>query len=224
MHAALDGGLIWIALVMGLAGSAHCIGMCGGFAVLAGSGGTAGSSTRLNLAAWLGGKTVTYAALGVILGAAGDLVPTSFSGFQTVVMVLTAALLVATGLHMAGLGPSWTLFAPSPVSRFVSHMGAAVRKSSTSARFALGLLNGLLPCGLVYAALAYSLTYQSALKGGMFMAVFGIGTVPVLSLIGLGTGIFSNKYRTGMTRIVGWVVVLFGVYTMMRLPGLLGNH
>jgi len=213
--------LVWIGLFMGLAGSAHCIGMCGGFAVLAGSGVAGGSTTRLNLAAWLGGKTLTYAALGMILGGAGDLVPTSFSGFQSVVVILTALLLVVTGLHMAGLGPSWSLFAPSPVSSFVTRMSAAVKKSSTSGRFVLGLLNGLLPCGLVYAALAYSLTYQSALKGATFMVAFGIGTAPVLVMIGLGAGVFSHKYRMVATRVVGWVVVLFGVYTITRFPWLM---
>lgn len=214
-------GIISVALLMGLAGSAHCVGMCGGFAVLAGSGGAGHSKTRRKLVAWLSGKTATYAALGMILGLAGDAVPTSFSGFQSIVVVLTAILLVLTGLHMAGIGPAWTLFAPSPVSSFVMRMSALVKKSSTSGRFALGLLNGLLPCGLVYAALAYSLSYQSGAKGALFMAVFGIGTAPVLILIGLGTGVFSNKYRQTMTRVVGWVVVLLGLYTMMRLPALL---
>ncbi|MGA7303470.1 MAG: sulfite exporter TauE/SafE family protein [Rhodothermales bacterium] len=217
-------GIISVALLMGLAGSAHCVGMCGGFAVLAGSGATRSSKTHRKRLAWLGGKTVTYAALGMALGLAGDAVPRSFSGFQSIVVVLTAILLVLTGLHMAGIGPSWSLFAPSPVSAFVTRMSALVKKSSTAGRFALGLLNGLLPCGLVYAALAYSLTYQSGVKGALFMAIFGLGTAPVLVLIGLGTGVFSHKYRATMTRVVGWVVVLLGFYTMMRLPAFMNGQ
>lgn len=212
------GGLVWVALVMGLAGSAHCVGMCGGFAVLAGSGADLSSKTRLNLGAWLGGKTLTYAGIGFVLGTLSGAVPKSLSGFQTVIAILTGLLLILTGLHMAGIGPSWSLVAPSPVSAFVTRMAAQVRKSSVAGRFTLGLLNGLLPCGLVYAALAYSLTYQSAVKGAVFMAVFGLGTAPVLALIGMGTGIFSHRYRSAMTRIVGWVVVLLGVYTVVRLP------
>ena len=219
--ATFDAGSIWIGLLMGLAGSAHCIGMCGGFAVLAGSGMHASSRTRLNLAAWLSGKTLTYAALGLVLGSISGAVPRTFSGFQSIVVVLTAILLVATGLHMAGIGPAWSLVAPSPVSGFVTRMATAVRKSSVSGRFSLGLLNGLLPCGLVYAALAYSLTLQSALGGAVFMTAFGLGTVPVLALVGLGTGFFNQKYRARVTKILGWIVVLAGLYTLMRLPVLM---
>lgn len=211
-------GFLWIALVMGVAGSAHCIGMCGGFAVLAGSGIESTSRTRLNLAAWLTGKTLTYAALGLVLGSISGAVPRSFTGFQTVAAILTALLMIMIGLHMAGVGPSWRLVAPSPVSGFVTRMASLVRKSSVAGRFTLGLLNGLLPCGLVYAALAYSLTLQSAAKGAMFMAIFGFGTAPVLALIGLGTGVFNMKLRHRVTKLLGWVVVVAGAYTFMRLP------
>lgn len=206
---------------MGLAGSAHCIGMCGGFAVLAGSGMHASARTRVNLAAWLAGKTLTYAVLGLALGSISGAVPRTFSGFQSVVVIFTALLLVLTGLHMAGIGPAWSLVAPSPVSGFVTRMASAVKKSSVFGRFTLGLLNGLLPCGLVYAALAYSLTLQSAIGGAVFMTAFGLGTAPVLAFVGLGTGFFNQKYRARVTKILGWIVVLAGLYTLMRLPALM---
>lgn len=222
-------GLLWIALVMGVAGSAHCVGMCGGIAVVAGFGAQSSSRAKLNLLSWLSGKTLTYAVLGFLLGSLSDAVPRSFAGFQSVVVILTALLLVLIGLHMAGVGPSWSLTAPSPVSGFVTRMGSMVKKSSLMGRFGLGLLNGLLPCGLVYAALAYSLTLQSAAKGAIFMAAFGLGTAPVLFLLGLGTGFFNQKYRERVTRILGWIVVAAGLYTLVRLPAImhwmgLGHH
>jgi sulfite exporter TauE/SafE len=221
MSVLLDDNLIWIAVVMGVAGSAHCVGMCGGFAVLASATPAKRAKPSLFVVSWLAGKTLTYAVMGAILGALGQIVPTSMSGFQTVIVILTSAMLVVTGLHLAGVSPGWSFVVPSQVSLLVTRMSSMLKTSTIWTRFVLGLLNGLLPCGLVYAALAYSLTYQSVTKGALFMAVFGIGTMPALVLIGFGAGRIATRNRQSLMRILGWLIVLLGLLTLTRLPFLM---
>jgi sulfite exporter TauE/SafE len=228
MPSVLADSLVLAALLMGLAGSAHCIGMCGGFAVLAGANQSRPFLAHALVVLWLLGKTLTYAVLGGLLGFVGEAVPVGLVGFQTVVVLFTAVFLVLTGLHLAGVGPSWTLVAPAPVSTFVSRMSAAVQSSSLGGRFVLGLLNGLLPCGLVYAALAYSLTFRSSFDGALFMALFGLGTVPALAVVGLGAGMITVNARRAITRTLGWLIVLLGILTLTRLPAFMdathGGH
>lgn len=210
-----------VAVLLGLAGSLHCIGMCGGFAVMAGAHGSAARRTQLLLGSWVVGKSLTYGILGALLGVLGGAIPSQFAGFQSVFAIVAALLLIIAGVHLAGFGPSWSFVAPAPGSRFVARMSAAVRSGSMGGRFVLGLLNGLLPCGLVYAALAYSLTYQSASVGGLFMVAFGLGTAPALIVAGTWARRLSPAFRSRATRLMGWLLIVVGIVTIFRVPALM---
>ena len=205
-----------VIFLVGLLGSAHCVGMCGGLvaAVTHGRGGrTSGVQARYFL-----GKTLSYTALGALAGLVGGAAGIVLAGFQGMLSVALGLVLVAVGLALCGafraLGPTrlgrWAsarLYAP------VGHLLASERRGAV---VALGALNGLLPCGLVYAMLAKAATTGSATAGALTLAVFGLATLPALSVVGWLGGRVPPARRLWLQRAGGVLVVLLGVLTVAR--------
>lgn len=207
--------------MMGLFGGAHCIGMCGGFVVLA-QGAGASTSGGLRLAAYLSGKTVTYAALGIVAGAVGHLV-LGFTGAQTALSIAVGVFLVVIGLGAAGVIPE-RIPGFSTIGPWIGRsLGRLVGSSGAKAPLALGLLNGLLPCGLVYAALAKAATTGSVVGGAAQMAAFGVGTMPALALTGWIGGLIGPVAMRRIARVGGWLVVAFGAWILWRTYSRMGG-
>lgn len=155
--------LVGGALLAGLVGSPHCVGMCGGFATSAGGRGPA--------VAWNLGRLATYLTLGALSGGLGGLPVGRVGG------VLAAVLLVWFSARLAGLTPPVSVRIPG-----LARLGAAAaRRSGVVGRFALGMVSGLLPCGLLWSALAVAVAAGGALAGSLAMAAFWAGTVPLLA-------------------------------------------
>ncbi len=159
------------AAVAGLVGSPHCVGMCGGFAVACGE-------DRASGVAWHAGRLTTYAVLGAVAGAAGQVIP----GPGWVASAVGAALLVWFAAGLAGLVRPPHVAIPG-LARL---SGAALARSGVGWRYALGLTTGLIPCGLVYSALAVPVAAADPGVGALAMAAFGLGTVPALALASRG--------------------------------------
>jgi sulfite exporter TauE/SafE len=182
------------AALTGLIGSPHCVGMCGGFACAAGG--------RTGLLAWTGGRLLTYAALGAAVGALGLVVP----GPSWLSTALAAALLLFLALRLAGLGPS-SAAPPGLVA-----LGARLlRRPGAPARLALGMTTGLLPCGLVYAALSLPVVSGGPVAGALSMVAFGLGTAPALALLAGGL------QRVALRSPVHRRALAFGVFVMGML-------
>jgi sulfite exporter TauE/SafE len=190
--------LLTAALVAGLLGSMHCVGMCGGFA--------AGCSrARMGLPAWHTGRILTYGLLGALAGAAGHLLP----GPAWLPGALASVLLVWFALALAGLVPEPRLIPPG-LRRAGSR---ALRQPSTAAQFLFGVVNGFLPCGLVYSALTVPVALEEPARGGLVMLAFGMGTVPALSLAALG----MRRIALGTLarrRAVATLILLTGLWTI----------
>jgi sulfite exporter TauE/SafE len=186
------------AWLSGLVGSVHCAGMCGGFA-------TACTRRAGGLTAWHAGRIAAYAGLGVLAGAAGTALP----GPVWLPAILATALLVWFTLALAGWLPEPVAVPTGQISR-----GAcALTRGSVAAHLGFGLLNGLLPCGLVYSALAMSVALASPWRGALAMAAFGLGTVPLLSLsaVGLRRIVLQRLWRR---RVFALLVLVTGVWTI----------
>ncbi|HTS87797.1 MAG TPA: sulfite exporter TauE/SafE family protein [Gemmatimonadales bacterium] len=159
------------AWLSGLFASVHCTAMCGGFATVC-------SRRTGGLPAWHAGRVIAYVGLGVLAGSVGSILP----GPGWLPPLCATLFLFWFTAAFAGLVPEPRLI-PSGLATVGSRALAA---GSTGAHFGFGLLNGLLPCGLVYSALAISAGLASPWRGAAAMAAFGLGTVPVLSLGVLG--------------------------------------
>lgn len=167
-------GMLLGAAIAGILGGPHCVGMCGGFAAAAG-----GSTEAL---AWAAGRLVSYAALGAVAGAMGHALPAS----STAVGVVSVALLAFFSLRLAGLAPVGQGRLHRLSAPLVAAAGGLLQRRGGAARFGFGVLNGLLPCGLVYAALALPIAGGSAGWGALLMVAFGLGTIPGLAVAATG--------------------------------------
>jgi uncharacterized protein len=207
-----------VVFLVGLLGSAHCVGMCGGFVVaVAHAGGRRRASVRQ--AAYFAGKTSTYALFGALAGLAGGAVGIALSGFQGLLSLLLGLALVGVGLGLCGVLRRFAGFTPIG-GRAAAVLGGAVRRLVASDRlhavFGLGAVNGLLPCGLVYGMLAKAATTGSAGAGALTLAVFGLGTVPALFAAGLFGALMPPARRLWLQRAGGVLVLALGALTLAR--------
>ncbi|MEZ4237250.1 MAG: sulfite exporter TauE/SafE family protein [Myxococcota bacterium] len=165
--------ITWLAAaaVAALAGSPHCIGMCGALACAAGAKPTQQVAYHL-------GRIATYTALGALSGAFGQAVP----GPPWLGTAVAAGLLVVFAASLAGLVPE-PRFGTGGVVRAAT---ALAQRADLPSRVAFGAVNGLLPCGLVYATLALAVSTAAPLQGALVMATFGLMTVPALAVAALG--------------------------------------
>lgn len=222
-------GYIAIFLV-GLLGGTHCVGMCGGIvgALTVQIPGSVGRQWPIHLAYNLG-RITTYIGLGAVMGSLGtvgllfnDVLP-----IQLALYVLANLMLVALGLYLTGFT---ALLAP------VERLGHALwrRVQPVTRRFLparsparalpLGMLWGLLPCGLIYSVLATALVTGSAERGAALMAAFGLGTLPNLLLAGMLFKRLRDVTRNSRVRLAaGLLVLAFGVFGLFMAPSLGGK-
>ena len=197
------GGLPVSLFLAGLAGSlVHCVGMCGPFVlgqVMADAdrnGGGYGEWRRLAGAALVPyhlGRLTTYTALGGIAGAAtGWFTATgAFAWLSAGLLAVAAALMLMQALGLASGGG-----VASPLARPLARLAGPLSTAETpAARYALGLVLGFLPCGLLYGALAAAGGTASAREGAVAMAAFTLGTVPALVAVGWGGLLLRRRLR-----------------------------
>jgi uncharacterized protein len=201
-------------LLMGLASSLHCAGMCGAIAsslMFAFSPGEAPAQRARTLLAAHAGRLMMYVAGGMVLGAAGSAFYGAFDHAAAYLVMRWAAAVALgwIGLSVAGFAPSLAV-----VDRFAAPITQSLRFSPAPAfaggtgAFASGLLWGVLPCGMVYGALFYAMLSGSALGGGAVMAGFGLGTLPSVTAVALGISSFRRLARIRQARVwVGLAIV-----------------
>ncbi|TFF35718.1 sulfite exporter TauE/SafE family protein [Pseudomonas sp. RIT623] len=212
--------LLGSALVLGLLGGGHCLGMCGGLMgalTLAIPPEQRGKRLRLLLAYNLG-RILSYASAGLLLGLAG--VALASSPLAIGLRVLAALLLIAMGLYLAGWWSGLTHIEAlgRGLWRHVQPLATRLLPVSSLPRaLLLGALWGWLPCGLVYSTLLWAASQGDALHSAALMLAFGVGTWPVLLATGLAAERVSKLLRKRGVRMAGGVlVILFGLWT---LPG-----
>jgi hypothetical protein len=208
----------WIVagLVFGFLGSVHCIGMCGPLALsLPGA-----QRRRWRYVAerllYNVGRAITYTTLGGAIGALGALV--SLSGVQQwlsigigLVMIL-GALVPWVSRRVSKLEQVPARF----LGKVMTRIQAMYRRGGFGAMLVVGLLNGLLPCGFVYAALATSVTAGSIYTSMLFMAAFGLGTIPAMFTVSLLGRLASATWRTRLQKLVPIGLVVVGVLLILR--------
>jgi uncharacterized protein len=184
--------VISVAFVMGAVGSLHCLGMCGPIAMSLpmGSRSTAGrlyGGMLYNL-----GRVFTYTWLGLLLGLAGGFLITP--KVQSTVSIIFGTAILLYLLLPSGVKKSFS--SNSSSNRFFlalrRQLGKLLSTQTNNSYFGIGLLNGLLPCGMIYLALTSSFLTGGVLKGGLFMAAFGAGTFPAM-LAAVFFGRFINQ-------------------------------
>ena len=212
------------AFLVGLLGSTHCIGMCGGIVgalTLGLDGSVRTSSWRLPafLLAYNSGRILSYTIAGGITGfLGGQLVKLEWGIDFPLGGIIAGLFMIALGLYLTGWWRVLTILEKSgahlwkriePLGRHLLPVNSLLQA------FALGMLWGWLPCGLVYAALAWSLTTADAGHGALLMLGFGLGTLPMLLLMGGAAEQLNRFVRSSQVRkIAGLMIISLGVYML----------
>jgi sulfite exporter TauE/SafE len=204
-------------LSMGLLGSLHCIGMCGGLV-------SALCMSRPciwwpGLLVYQLGRVTTYSLFGLVAGLSGAMLG-EIGGLP-----LLRGLAIAAGLLMIIFGLNLAGWLPDPLRRFTALVGQRIglamlarqvaHRDSLHGWYVMGLANGMLPCGLVYAALGLALASASA-GAALLMVCFGLGTIPSMLFAPALLRKLTPELRGNLLRIAGIIVVLLGVMTMLR--------
>lgn len=208
-------------IVASLLGSLHCAGMCGGLVLfVVGSDGTCKKNARLQTA-YHSGRGLAYTALGAGAGLLGGVIQSAgdLAGMQHTAAILAGSLMIVFGVAtlLRALGtriPNVRM--PARVRRGVE--GAhrlALRLTPGRRALAVGLLTPLLPCGWLYAFVTAAAGTASPWAGGLVMAGFWLGTLPVLATLGFGLQMLTGPLRSRVPEISSVIVVVFGVMTAL---------
>jgi sulfite exporter TauE/SafE len=204
------------ALVLGLMGSFHCAGMCGPIAIALPLHGNSVSGKIFGGTLYNLGRTLTYGIMGAIFGLLGQGV--AMMGFQQKVSVIMGSLMIISVLFPAlfrnqySMEKSWF----SLVGKLKSSIGKMFSVRTFQSLFFIGMLNGLLPCGLVYMAIAGAIGTGAVLSGSLYMIMFGLGTLPMLLGITLAGNLMGLAFRKRINKVIPVLVILVGIFFVLR--------
>ncbi|WP_396173571.1 sulfite exporter TauE/SafE family protein [Flavobacterium sp.] len=212
--------MLYTAVLFGLISSFHCIGMCGPIAMMLPVDHNNPTKKVLQIMLYHLGRLTAYGMLGLFFGMLGK--GLFLAGLQQ-------QLSIAVGIFMIVfvVVPERTLAKynfSKPVYKLISkvkaHLGAQFKRKSPDALFTIGLLNGFLPCGMVYAALFGAIAMQSELLGVAYMVLFGIGTIPMMSAVVLISNFITVPVRNRIQQLIPVFVIAIGALFIMRGMGL----
>lgn len=213
--------------LLGLTGSGHCLGMCGPLVIA-----LPGSYGRWQAhAIYHAGRLITYSAMGAFLGGIGrglvhlaDFTPHDTlvwtSRIQVAISLPVALFLLLLGLNRVGLldEPQWMAKAsPQRIPGYGSVLKRVLNQDRPRWLFPMGLMLGLLPCGLSYGAFARSLAAGGPGQGALMSALFGLGTLPALMILGTGAGALWRRYRPQAEILAGLIMIAMAALLLAKL-------
>ena len=208
--------ILFSALVLGLMGSFHCAGMCGPIAIALPLHGNSIPQKIFGGTLYNLGRTLTYGVMGAIFGLLGQGV--EMIGFQQKISIIMGAIMILSVIfpslfrNQYNMEKSWF----SLVGKLKKSIGKLFSVRSFSSLFFIGLLNGLLPCGLVYMAIAGAIGTGEVVLGALYMVMFGLGTIPMMLSIALAGNILSVAIRRKINRLIPVLVVVVGIFFILR--------
>ena len=206
--------ILYSALLLGLMGSFHCVGMCGPIALSLPSRGDSILQKIIGGILWTLGRIFTYSVMGGFFGLIG--IGFKMVGFQQIISVAAGVMML---LYV--LTPSLFKHFSNPVTlNFFRPVRLGMQKlfqgKSSGALFLIGILNGLLPCGMVYMAIAGAIGTSDWLMSVLYMALFGLGTLPMLLVVSLLGNFIGQSFREKINKIVPVTIVLIGLLFILR--------
>ena len=201
--------LLWAGFMIGFAGSMHCILMCGPLVLSAQPG-------RYGRFLYQGGRIFSYLIIGLVFGAIGKFISLFF--YQQVLSVISGLLLltwVCVNVSKNGLGIGTNML--RWWSKLTSGLWARIRKGKQAfSAFGLGVLNGFLPCGLVYMAAAASLNQGNLGYSMLFMILFGLGTLPAILAISFSRKLVPVKWHFPSRKLSPVLLTILGLLFILR--------
>lgn len=199
------------AFAIGLFGNLHCVGMCGPIALALPVHHERAWVKSFKIFAYNAGRVFTYGMLGLLFG---------FIGQGFVIAGYQRWLSIASGIFILLLffmpGLSYKIQSIKLISTLKNNMSSFLQRKNTPALFIFGLLNGLLPCGLVYVAIAASIATMDPIKGSLFMMTFGLATVPAMFVMSYSASLIRSRGSMGFRKISKIFVLLVATVLILR--------
>ncbi len=207
---------LYAAFMIGFVGSLHCIGMCGPIALALPLGRRSWFDKSIGALLYNLGRSVTYGALGAVFGLLGKGI--QLAGFQQWVSIAMGVMMIASVLFPFLFKGSLAFdrLAAGLVGKLIAKFRTLFGKSSKANLLTIGLLNGLLPCGLVYIALAGAIATHEVSMGIWFMIIFGLGTIPVMMSVSLIGNLISTSLRKKINHMIPVFIVILGILFILR--------
>ena len=212
--------MLWSALILGLLGSFHCIGMCGPIAFMLPVDRSNSTKKIIQISIYHFGRILAYSLIGLVFGLVGKSL--YIFGLQQQLSIVIGILMIVVVLIPVQTFNKYNFSKPvyRIISKVKSALGKALKKKTADTFLTIGFLNGFLPCGLVYMAVFASITTANALQGSLYMMLFGLGTIPLMT-----TAIYLGKFlndtiKQRIQKAIPVFVVIIGLLFIIRGLGL----
>lgn len=202
--------------ILGIAGSLHCIGMCGPLSLALPVSHLSDMKRFFSLLLYQVGRVLTYAALGLLTGLIGRAF--YIGGIQQIISVITGSLILIFALLYFLQKSNHRIFFLQKFYTKIYSLISGILQSPKGmlSFFLLGLANGLLPCGMVYIALASALAFPEVAGSVGFMAMFGLGTLPAMIFVTYGGRMVHPRIRSGFRKATPYMMAVVGALLILR--------
>ena len=212
--------MLYTALIFGLISSFHCVGMCGPIAMMLPVDRTNEAKRAVQILTYHFGKLSAYSVLGLIFGLLGK----SFyaAGWQQQMSIILGIMMIVVAIVPEKVFARYNFSKPvyKIISKVKSNLGKQFKSKSYSSLFTIGLLNGFLPCGMVYVAIFGAIAMQSVSFGVLYMLLFGVGTIPMLTVVVYVSQFLSFSFRNTLQKVIPIVAIAIGMLFIIRGLGL----
>jgi len=212
--------MLYTAFLFGLISSFHCIGMCGPIAMMLPVERNDPTKKALQIITYHLGRLSAYGSIGLLFGLLGK--GLFLAGIQQQMSVFIGIAMIVVILTPENILARYNF--SKPIYRWISkikqNLGSHFKNKSFKSLFIIGLLNGFLPCGMVYVALFGAIAMQSVGFGVLYMLLFGLGTVPMMSLVVYVNSFLTLPIRNKIQKVIPYVGVTIGVLFILRGLGL----
>lgn len=208
------------AFVLGLLGSLHCVGMCGPIAFMLPVSRTNHFKKAFQIGIYHLGRLLAYGIIGVVFGLIGKSL--SIFGFQQQLSIIIGVLMIVIVLIPYKTFSKYNFSKPlyKIISKLKTALGASLKKKTPETFLTIGFLNGFLPCGLVYMAVFAAIASGNTLSGSLYMVVFGLGTIPLMTSAIYFSNFLKGSVRQKIQKAIPVFVVIIGILFIIRGLGL----
>lgn len=212
--------MLYTAFIFGLISSLHCIGMCGPIAMMLPVDRSNQTKKTLQIFTYHLGRLAAYASIGFIFGLFGK--GFSMAGLQQELSVILGIIMIVIVVIPEKVFIAYNFSKPifKVISKIKTALGSQFKNKSYQSLFTIGLLNGFLPCGMVYVALFGAIAMQSPSLGILYMLLFGLGTVPMMSSVVYLNSFLTLPFRNKIQKVIPYVAVCIGILFILRGLGL----
>ncbi|MDO4729061.1 MAG: sulfite exporter TauE/SafE family protein [Bacteroidota bacterium] len=212
--------MFFSSLLFGLITSLHCVGMCGPIAMMLPIDRSNWFAKNRQIVLYHLGRLTTYSMLGLVFGLFGR--GLYLAGIQQRISILVGVVIIVIAIIPEKVFMKYNFSKPlyKVISEVKSALGNQFKKKTNFSIFTIGLLNGLLPCAMIYVVLFGAIAMQDSLQGMLYMFMFGLGTIPLMSMVIYFSSFVQKVIGNKLSKIIPVVMFILGILFILRGLGL----